>query len=108
MSNRRDWSRCIGFRLTHKPTGIFVDAYAANLRGVRSPHHPKLMEMAKGWLAAKVWFSRNSDKPAGNPMIPGERVRNYRLGSTDQPVLDWAALKSKTYETPGFWKVPSG
>lgn len=74
----------MGFRLTHLPSGEHVDVYADNHRGVRSPYHPRLMEVARSWLAARVRFSRE-------PKREGE-VRVYRLGSSETPTLTHAML----------------
>lgn len=102
---RGSWPHCIGIRLTHKPTGVFVDIFAHNLRGVRSAAHPRLMEVAKSWLKAKVWFTRNRGDVDSSP-IPRDKVRTYRLGSSEQPVLDWAILKSDSHTSPLFWRNP--
>lgn len=86
--SRSSWPYCHGFRLTHIPTGVFVNIYAHNFRGVRSPHHPTLVAWARSWLKAKLWTAKHP--------TPKRQVRTYRLGSSEQPALTWATLKTRS------------
>ena len=65
------WGRRDGVRLTHLPTGLYVEAWCDHLGRRVSPWSPALMQRARSLLASKLWAHRQAK--AERP------VRSYTL-----------------------------